>query len=225
MVDIVVPQGSVLGPILFLMYEDDASRALDCEVAMFADDMKIWSVIRGPVDEDRLQMNLNRLGEWSKRWLLRFYVAKCSILRLGNTARSASTRGYFLGGAALQEVEAQKDLGVLMTSSLKPSAHCSRVAKTAMSVLYAIKLRQHQSSLQEKLSSAGPLVFQQEKVIADLTTSDFLDRLSAGLPGSKPKGSTAKSDQEVKEIPQNTAPKRKLKNFPLTTYSVKIGKR
>nr|VZI40015.1 unnamed protein product [Spirometra erinaceieuropaei] len=135
MVDSGVPQGSVLGPILFLIYVDDAARDLDCEVAMFADDMKIWSVIRGPADEDRLQMNLNRLEEWSNRWLLRFNVAKCSILRLGNTARSASTRGYFLGGAALQEVEAQRDLGVLTTSSLKPSAHCSRVAKTAMSVL------------------------------------------------------------------------------------------
>nr|VZI24506.1 unnamed protein product [Spirometra erinaceieuropaei] len=135
MVDSGVPQGSVLGPILFLIYVDDAARDLDREVAMFADDMKIWSVIRGPADEDRLQMNLNRLEEWSNRWLLRFNVAKCSILRLGNTARSASTRGYFLGGAALQEVEAQKDLGALTTSSLKPSAHCSRVAKTAMSVL------------------------------------------------------------------------------------------
>nr|VZI51643.1 unnamed protein product [Spirometra erinaceieuropaei] len=139
MVESGVPQGSVLGPILFLIYVDDAARALDCEAAMFADDMKIWSVIRCPADEDRLQMNLNRLEEWSNRWLLRFNVAKCSILRLGNTARSASTRGYFLGGEALQEVEAQKDLGVLTTSSLKPSAHCSRVAKNAMSVLYAIK--------------------------------------------------------------------------------------
>nr|VZH89441.1 unnamed protein product [Spirometra erinaceieuropaei] len=135
LVDSGVPQGSVLGPILFLIYVDDAARDLDCEVAMFADDMKIWSVIRGPADEDRLQMNLNRLEEWSNRWLLRFNVAKCSILRLGNTTRSASTRGYFLGGAALQEVEAHRDLGVLTTSSLKPSAYCSRVAKTAMSVL------------------------------------------------------------------------------------------
>nr|VZI25767.1 unnamed protein product [Spirometra erinaceieuropaei] len=135
MVDSGVPQGSVLGPILFLIYVDDAARDLDCEVAMFADDMKIWSVIQGPADEDRLQMNLNRLEEWSNLWLLRFNVAKCSILRLGNTARCASTRGYFLGGAALQEVKAQRDLGVLTTSSLKPSAHCSRVAKTAMSVL------------------------------------------------------------------------------------------
>nr|VZH99819.1 unnamed protein product [Spirometra erinaceieuropaei] len=140
MVDSGVPQGSVLGPILFLIYVDDAARDLDCEVAMFADDMKIWSVIRGPADEDRLQMNMNRLEEWSNRWLLRFNVAKCSILRLGNTARSAGTRGYFLGGAALQEVEAQKDLGMLTTSSLKPSAHGSRVANPAISVLYAIKL-------------------------------------------------------------------------------------
>ncbi|BHF85998.1 hypothetical protein SprV_ctg1102917600 [Sparganum proliferum] len=113
-----VPQGSVLGPILLLIYVDDAARALDCEKAMFADDMKIWSVIRGPADEDILQVNLNRLEEWSSRWLLRFNVGKCSILRLGNTTRSAITRDYFLGGAALQEVEAQKDLGVLMTSSL-----------------------------------------------------------------------------------------------------------
>ncbi|BHF80349.1 hypothetical protein SprV_0702347400 [Sparganum proliferum] len=139
MVECGVPQGSVLEPILFLIYVDDAARALDCEVAMFADDMKIWSVIRGPADEDRLQVNLNRLEEWSNRWLLRFNVGKCSILRLGYTDRSASTRDYFLGGAALQEVEAQKDLGVLTTSSLKPSAHCSSVAKSAMSVLYAIK--------------------------------------------------------------------------------------
>nr|VZI31542.1 unnamed protein product [Spirometra erinaceieuropaei] len=135
MIDSGFPQGSVRGPILFLIYVDDVARDVDCEVAMFADDMKIWSVIRGPADEDRLQMNLNRLEEWSNRWLLRFNVAKCSILRLGNTARSASTRGYFLGGAALQEAEAQRDLGVLTTSSLKPSAHCSRVAKWAMSVL------------------------------------------------------------------------------------------
>ncbi|BHF66068.1 hypothetical protein SprV_0200908200 [Sparganum proliferum] len=102
MVESGVPRGFVLGPILFLIYVDDAARAVDCEVAMFADDMKIWSVIRGPADEDRVEVNLNRLEEWSSRWLLRFNVGKCSIVRLGNAARSASTRDYFLGGAALQ---------------------------------------------------------------------------------------------------------------------------
>nr|VZI28914.1 unnamed protein product [Spirometra erinaceieuropaei] len=52
MVDNGVPKGSVLGPILFLIYVDDAARALDGEVTMSADDMKMWSVIRGPADED-----------------------------------------------------------------------------------------------------------------------------------------------------------------------------
>ncbi|BHF69464.1 ATP-dependent RNA helicase ddx1 [Sparganum proliferum] len=56
-------------------------------------------------------MNLNRLEEWSNRWLLRFNLGKCRILRLHNTARSASTRDYFLSGAALRDIEAQKDLG------------------------------------------------------------------------------------------------------------------
>nr|VZH99901.1 unnamed protein product [Spirometra erinaceieuropaei] len=135
MVENGVPQGSVLGPILFLIYVDDAARELDWEVSMFADDTKIWSVIRGPADEDRLQMNLNRLEEWSNRWLLRFDVKKWGILRLDNITRSASTRDYFLGAAALKEFEAQKDLAVLMTISLKSPAHCSRMSKSAISVL------------------------------------------------------------------------------------------
>uniref|UniRef100_A0A183TCD3 Reverse transcriptase domain-containing protein n=1 Tax=Schistocephalus solidus TaxID=70667 RepID=A0A183TCD3_SCHSO len=94
-----VPQGSVLGPILFLIYVNDCVRNLDCEAAMFADDIKIWNVIQSPADEDKLQINLTRLK------------------RRGNP----------------------KDLGVLMTTTLKPSSHCSKVAKRAISVLHAIR--------------------------------------------------------------------------------------
>lgn len=48
-------------------------------------------------------------------------------------------------------------------------------------------VKQHQSVLEGRLDSAGPLVFQREKVVSGFTTSDFLDRLSAGLPGAKAK--------------------------------------
>nr|VZI33520.1 unnamed protein product [Spirometra erinaceieuropaei] len=137
MVDSGVPQGSVLGPILFLIYVDDAAGDLDCEVAMFADDMKIWSVIRSPADEDRLQMNLNRLEEWSNRWLLRFNVAKCSILRLGNTARSASTRGYFLGGAALQEDKKSMPPRTGMSDIAKAFLYSSLLVVGSFFALYA----------------------------------------------------------------------------------------
>nr|VZI51749.1 unnamed protein product [Spirometra erinaceieuropaei] len=133
-----VPQGSVLGPTLFIIYVNDCVSELNCDVAMFADDVKLWSVIRTEFDEERLQADLTRLEKWSQDWLLPFNVTKCNVLRVGRT-RSLNRRVYHLNGVPLQEVDAQKDLGVWVTASLKPSLHCSKVAKSAMSVLYLVK--------------------------------------------------------------------------------------
>ncbi|BHF71364.1 hypothetical protein SprV_0401442200 [Sparganum proliferum] len=133
-----VPQGSVLGPTLFLVYVNDYANELDCDVAMFADDIKIWTTIRNEVDDARLQTNLDRLEQWSKDWLLPFNVNKCNFLLVGGTS-SPNRTVYRLTGKPLQEVEAQKDLGVWITTSLKPSLQCSKVAKSAMSILYLVK--------------------------------------------------------------------------------------
>nr|VZI34076.1 unnamed protein product [Spirometra erinaceieuropaei] len=114
-----VPQGSVLGPTLFLVYVNDCANELNCDVAMFADDIKIWSTIRSEVDEARLQTSLDHLEQWSKDWLLPFNVNKCTFLRVGRTS-SPNHTVYRLTGKPLQEVEAQKDLGVWITTSLKP---------------------------------------------------------------------------------------------------------
>nr|VZI54006.1 unnamed protein product [Spirometra erinaceieuropaei] len=78
-----VPQGSVLGPTLFIFYVNDCVSELDCGVAMFADDIKLWSVIRTADDEKHLQANLNRLQQWPMDWLLPFNEKKCCILRFG----------------------------------------------------------------------------------------------------------------------------------------------
>nr|VZI47463.1 unnamed protein product [Spirometra erinaceieuropaei] len=72
-----VPQGSVLGPTLFIIYVNDCVSELDCGVAMFSDDIKLWSVIRTADDEEHLQANLNRLQQWSKAWLLPYNEKKC----------------------------------------------------------------------------------------------------------------------------------------------------
>nr|VZH99101.1 unnamed protein product [Spirometra erinaceieuropaei] len=133
-----VPQGSVLGSTLFIIYVNDCVSELNCDVAMFADDVKLWSVIRTEFDEEHLQADLTRLEKWSQDWLLPFNVTKCNVLRVGRT-RSLNRRVYHLNGVPLQEVDAQKDLGVWVTASLKPSLHCSKVAKSAMSVLYLVK--------------------------------------------------------------------------------------
>ncbi|BHF77978.1 hypothetical protein SprV_0602108800 [Sparganum proliferum] len=133
-----VPQGSVLGPTLFLVYVNDCANELNCDVAMFADDIKIWSTIGSEVDEARLQTNLDHLEQWSKDWLLPFNVNKCNFLRVGRTS-SPNHTVYRLTGKPLQEVDAQKDLGAWITTSLKPSLQCSKVAKSAMSILYLVK--------------------------------------------------------------------------------------
>nr|VZH97840.1 unnamed protein product [Spirometra erinaceieuropaei] len=133
-----VPQGSVLGTTLFLVYVHDCANELNFDAAMFADDIKMWSTIRSEVDEARLQTNLDHLEQWSKDWLLPFNVNKCNCLRVGRTSFPNHTV-YRLTGKPLQEVDAQKDLGVWISTSLKPSLQCSRVAKSVMSILYLVK--------------------------------------------------------------------------------------
>ncbi|BHF59443.1 hypothetical protein SprV_0100240000 [Sparganum proliferum] len=106
-----VPQGSVLGPTLSLVYVNDCANKLHCDVAMFADYIKIWTTIRNEVDEARLQTNLDRLELWSKDWLLPFNVNKCNFQRVGRASYHNRTV-YRLTGKPPQEVDSQKDLGL-----------------------------------------------------------------------------------------------------------------
>nr|VZI44438.1 unnamed protein product [Spirometra erinaceieuropaei] len=132
-----VPRGSILGPTLFIIYVNDCVSELNCDVAMFADDGKLWSVIRTEFDEERLQADLTRL-EKLEDWFLPFNVTKFNGLRVGRI-RFLSRKVNYLNNIPLQEIDAQKDLGVWVTASLKPPLHCSKIAKSAMSVLYLVK--------------------------------------------------------------------------------------
>nr|VZI48321.1 unnamed protein product [Spirometra erinaceieuropaei] len=135
-----VPQGSVLGPLLFLVYINDCVDDLGCSAIMFADDVKLWRPIRSDADRYALQDSLNRLNSWSARWLLNFNVHKCVVLRLRTrrTSKEDDPFQYVLGGQPLSNIVEQKDLGVLMTS-LKPSSQCQRAAKIAIRVLFALR--------------------------------------------------------------------------------------
>ncbi|BHF73034.1 hypothetical protein SprV_0401610800 [Sparganum proliferum] len=136
-----VPQGSVLGPLLFLVYINDCIDDLGCSAIMFADDVKLWRAIRSDADRWALQDSLNRLNSWSARWLLNFNLKKCVVLRLRTkkTSNEDDSFQYVLGGQPLSNVAEQKDPGVLMTSSLKPSSQCQKSAKSAIRVLFALR--------------------------------------------------------------------------------------
>ena len=79
-----IPQGSVLGPILFVIYINDLPDNLRGHVEMFADDTKVYAHIKDPQDGDILQYDLNSLSDWAEKWQLKFNVCKCGVMHYGS---------------------------------------------------------------------------------------------------------------------------------------------
>ena len=117
-----IPQGSVLGPLLFLMFIDDLDDGLTSRILKFADDSKIFRVVNGPEDRNALQEDLRRLSEWSEIWQMRFNVSKCKVMHLGP---GNMLWKYSMGGRHLDEVSEERDLGVIISNDLKVEAQCS----------------------------------------------------------------------------------------------------
>ena len=77
-----VPQGSVLGPILFLIYINDLPRHLDSKVSLFADNCIMYRNIRSTQDCRALQTDIDRLEAWETKWKMKFNTDKCECLRV-----------------------------------------------------------------------------------------------------------------------------------------------
>ncbi|VDN16032.1 unnamed protein product [Dibothriocephalus latus] len=104
-----VPEGSASGATMFIIHVNDCVRELDCDIAMFSDDIKNWSVIKKAADKEHLLADPNRFQTWSKDWLLPLNEDKYSILRVGRPSFH-NLMVYCLNGVQPQEVDAQKYL-------------------------------------------------------------------------------------------------------------------
>ena len=123
-----VPQGSVLGPVLFLLFIND----LDMEatekqiIKKFADDTKIAQFIESPGDAAELQDTLNRLCAWADRWGMQFNTAKCHVMHIG---RNNPRNVYSMNGVQLAETTEERDIGVTVSCNLKPAQQCRKAAQ------------------------------------------------------------------------------------------------
>ena len=103
---------------------------------LFADDAKVYRRIRSPQDRDILQDDINKLQQWSQKWLLQFNEEKCKVMHFG--AKNPDY-AYTMGGTTLTATTKEKDLGVMLTPDLKPSEQVARAASAANSMLGRIK--------------------------------------------------------------------------------------
>ena len=126
-----VPQGTVLGPLLFSLYINDISADIESEIRLFADDCVCYREIKNEEDTLKLQRDIDRLGRWARKWGMRFQPVKCNTMQLTTKRSSKIQANHTLEGTVRENVESIKYLGVTITNDLKWNAHISNVCTKA----------------------------------------------------------------------------------------------
>ena len=117
-----VPQGSVLGPILFLIFINDLEVGTTSGILLlkFADDTKLFRSVANQADRISLQYDLDTVCEWADRWEMKFNVSKCKVMHYGRKIEPS----YYMYGKPIEAVCSEKDLGVIFSNDIKVALHC-----------------------------------------------------------------------------------------------------
>ena len=124
-----VPQGSVLGSVLFLIYINDLVDVLsNCSVSIFADDSKLYFKADTDNDISAIQRDIDSIMTWCDEWQLTVAASKCNVLHIGRHNRK---HAYQMGGSQIPSVSSVKDLGIMVSEDLSFSPHIASVSRAA----------------------------------------------------------------------------------------------
>ena len=146
-----IPQGSVLGPLLFVIFINDLPDCVRSSIYLFADDTKIYRRVSSKEDQDELQADLDSLQEWSNRWLLKFHPEKCKTMSIKTPHKSILESSYHMTKTVnnitseieLEKVSQEKDLGVLTDQHLNFEEHLNQKANKANQMMGLIRRSFH----------------------------------------------------------------------------------
>lgn len=128
-----IPQGSILGPVLFTVYINDLPEVVNSTCKVFADDTKLYSSAK---NYNIIQSDLDKLHDWSTTWQLHFNTDKCKVLHIG---KSNPKYSYNISNIQLDTCSSEKDLGVLFDNKLTFDNHINYAVNKANSMLGLIK--------------------------------------------------------------------------------------
>lgn len=134
-----IPQGTCLGPLLFVIYINDLLDNIESDGFLFADDTKIFRQISSEQDSLSLQSDIDNLENWSKTWLLRFHPDKCHVLTLGKFENIKHTHRYKICEMEMDHVFEEKYLGVIVDSEISFEAHILKKVQLANNIVGLIR--------------------------------------------------------------------------------------
>ena len=126
-----VPQGTVLGPLMFLLFINDiGDNVKESTLRLFADDCLLYREIKTDIDQNSLQQDLNSMMDWAKKWQMQFNATKCYHLRITNKKKPTATQ-YTMSNHLMERVEHNPYLGVELSSNHSWGNHIDNVTQKA----------------------------------------------------------------------------------------------
>ena len=141
-----VPQGSVLGPLLFLIYINDITDEVQSsDVRLFADDTILYMFIDNPVlSAQALNEDLERISSWADQWLVKFSTPKTKTMQISKKKKHQVSPPILMNGTRVNEVQSHKHLGVTISNNLTWNDHIEEMVITAgksLDILNALKYK------------------------------------------------------------------------------------
>ena len=136
-----IPQGSIMGPVLFTLFVNDLPGKISSIISMFADDTKLYLPLTSDNSTDELVADLNYLQLWAEQMQMKFHPSKCKVMHLGkkNTRKDYVMMDGDNNPYTLEKTEVEKDLGVYIDSKLKFTHHCQEKVNKANKILGYIR--------------------------------------------------------------------------------------